>query len=229
MKKTLTILGLIFSIASFGQGEDYTRTLLDLKWGSGKLDAYLQFEPLKTFHLAGGRVRVWDTVYNTDSSKSVIIESIVLVDESNQTYIELLYANDKLYAKNLNWFYHGHDVEGVTGRYRRLNGAAIGDAWMVQVNRGKVIGEETHHETGKKTHYEAPHGTHEAFFIETGYETVEDLYDEMDGDQVVNGFYAYGLIVNTEKCDLDDSFIVPKPEIYRMPLHLIDRYLRYQE
>ncbi|NVK28614.1 MAG: hypothetical protein HWE14_11255 [Flavobacteriia bacterium] len=229
MKKVLTILGLILGVYSFGQGEQYTRTLLDLKWGSGKLDAYLQFEPLKTFHLAGGQVRVWDTIYNTDSSETVIIESIVMIDESDQVYIELLYANDHLYAKNLSWFYWGHDVDGVTSRYKRLNGAAIGDAWMVQVNHGKVVGEETHHESGKTTLYEAPHGSHEAFFIETGYETVDDLYDEIDDSEVVNGFYAYGLIVNTQKCDLDDSFIIPKPEIYRMPLHLIDRYLRYQE
>lgn len=219
----ISIFSIFLSLGLAAQAEDYSKKMLDLKWGSSKLDAYMAFEPYRTFHLAGQHIKDWGIFYSEDSTNSARIESIVLVNESQSVYIHLMYANDRLYAKNINWYYDAHEVEEVQGKYKLLNGAATGDVWLVHVSHGRVTGEERNVQSGKQTTYYPPARQNEIFSIQTGYQAISPA--EGSGNPV-GGFYAYGRLVNTQSSHLNDGILFPIPEILNMPINDIDAYYR---
>lgn len=224
MRPLITLaFAFLFALPTFGQTEDYSKTLLKLPWGSGKLTAYMQFEPLHTFHLAGNKVQDWGRFYNEDSTKSVHIESLIIVDESQSVYIQLMYADDKLYAKNINWYFNEHDVEGVQHKYTMLNGAVVGNPYMQSVTHGPVRGNEYEYETGKITRYQGPEEAHQIYVINTGYEVVSDIYGDADGTDAINGFYVFAELIYTKECPLDETIKHPTPEILNVSINDIDK------
>lgn len=225
--KRLVLLALsLVSTFTFAQTEDYSKSLLELKWGSGKLDAYMMYEPYHTFHMVGRTVRDHGVFYNEDSTVSVHIESIYFASPSNNAYIQLMYANDKLYAKNMNFYFEGFDVAGVQAKYKLLTGAVEGNVWMQHnTPTAHVHGNETSYETGKVTRYEPNHDSQNIFTINCGYQTVEDIYGERDGDQNIKGFYVYAELINTEHTKLDKTIHHPTPDIVNMNVFELDQLL----
>ena len=141
MKRVLLLLSaIIFSTASFGQGEPFVKKLRDLKVGSSTIECYMLFQRYfpEFKSLTEGHGPVLLTKYSdaADETKTYKIEAAYLVNEASRELVTMYFCNGKLYEKSVFWFYDNEQVAEVETKYMKINNAFISNPNLVDPRKG---------------------------------------------------------------------------------------------
>jgi hypothetical protein len=211
MKRVLLLLSaIIFSSASFGQGEPFVKKLRDLKVGSSTVECYMLFQRYfpEFKSLTEGHGPVLLTKYSdaADETKTYKIEAAYLVNEASRELVTMYFCNGKLYEKSVFWFYDNEQVAEVETKYMKINNAFISNPNLLTREKGTVKHEEEKYEKGAKTYYPVFKNPKKEVMGQTGYDLV---FDRESGP---HGFWVYAKIFNNQEVELTNDMETPRIE-----------------
>ena len=181
------------------QTEPYYKAMKSLKINSTKLESFMMMKgDFPHFTACNGDALVVGEYPNPDKDGETFkVEAYQFVYEKDQVVIQMLFANDRLYAKNIMWFYGADKVKEVKQKYAAMNNNLHANQYLLNVEGGRVISKEAKTETGDITAYpiqtrgmdymEANVGFESAYMGEaattkgiTGYWVFVEVYNSFD-------------------------------------------------
>jgi hypothetical protein len=127
MKKTTLLLMIaLFSLSLFGQEEPFVKDVDDLLWQSNRSTALLLMgEKHKDFKLVGGTFEILDSAYFVvdGDKKQVAYERMQYVNAEKRVLIQFIYVDDKLYGKNISYYFTSDEMPKAEKLYNKYNHA----------------------------------------------------------------------------------------------------------
>ncbi len=123
-KATLLFLSAFFSLSTFAQEESFVKDVDDLVWHTNRATALLLMkEKNPDFKLIGGSFEVLDSAYLIvdGARKHVAYERMQYVSAEKNVVIQFIYVDDKLYGKNISYYYTSDQMPKAEEKYNSFN------------------------------------------------------------------------------------------------------------
>ena len=184
-------------LTSTAQTEPYFKAMKALKINSTKLESFMMLKgDYPHFVPCNGDAMVVGEYPNPDKDGETFkVEAFHFVYEKDGAVIQMLFANDRLYAKNVMWYYGKDQVKEVKQKYAAMNNNLHANQYLLHVEGGRVISKEAKTESGDITAY--PIQTRGMDYMEAnvGFESV--YMGETPNMESNDGYWVYVEVFNS--------------------------------
>jgi hypothetical protein len=198
----------LFALSSLAQTEPYFKAMKSLKNNSTKLESFMLLKKdFPIFQPCGEDFRLVGEYPNPEKEGEMFkIEAFQFVNLKDRAVIQLLFANDRLYAKNVMWFYNADEIAQVQQKYAAMNNNLHANQYLLSTEGGRVVSKEAKTETGDVTFYPV---LTQGMDYQEAYVGYEMVYHRKEGKSSYDGFWVYIESYNTIGNPLQLGMTIP--------------------
>lgn len=191
-----TALSALIALSATAQTEPYFKAMKALKINSTKLESFMLIKKdFPAFQACGEDFRLVGEYPNPEKEGEMFkIEAFQFVNMKERAVIQLLFANDRLYAKNVMWYFNADEIAQVQQKYAAMNNNLHANQYLLSTEGGRVVSKEARTETGDVTFYPV---LTQGMDYQEAYVGYEMVYHRKEGKSSYDGFWVYVEAYNT--------------------------------